>query len=528
MSRWRNISTAMVRPRWVFTVVGLVALVLFTAFNRYPTFYNADEHIKSGFARGIEVNMNHPLLLMGSSWVVARVFHTKSSGSVIKTGRIVSALFAVATVLALMGVAWKLHGPAEGWAAGLLCAACPALIKQAHVMKEDTALAMGMALVCLAVVHDRERPSPRSAMLLGAATAAAVSAKYIGLVMLSVALLFLWRAPVNLPAAGPGSGAWRWRRYAAFAGVFVLATLCINFYYVIHCRQFVTGIRFESAHVTTGHHGLASALPLLDAAELYLIRTPWPAIALAAVGVALFAADRRRRGAAGWLMLLLPAGYFALLAASRIQSARYLLPVSLWTHYLAGVGLVGGIRLAPAGGARKLTAAAFAALLCVQGWHAAGALDRFAHDSRRQLARWASKNMPHEARVLADRYARIEPKDWKSAGIKLHFSVTSLRSAADYGTLDAARRGGFTHVAVCSMDYGRFFADRLRPVEGFAEDAAGHRRFYEQLFREGEPVWQSDAGRRPIVYMFKIAPAGKPAIGTKMRFDAVDTVEAMP
>ncbi len=222
---------------------------------------------------------------MGSSWVVSRVFHTKSSGSVIKTGRIVSALFAVATVLALMGVAWKLHGPAEGWAAGLLC---------------------------------------------------------------------------------------------------------------------------------------------------------------------------------------------------------------------------------------------------VQGWHAADALDRFAHDSRRQLARWASKNMPREARVLADRYARIEPKDWKSAGIKLHFSVTSLRSAADYGTLDATRRGGFTHVAVCSMDYGRFFANRLRPVEGFAEDAAGHRRFYEQLFREGEPVWQSDAGRRPIVYMFKIAPAGKPASATKMRFDAVDTVEAMP
>lgn len=502
------------RPIVAYLFVFLLAITLFTSNNRFPLFYNPDETVKIDFVAGKQNSLNHPLLLMGTSRVAAQIFHAKSRESMAWTGRFVSALFAVTTVLALMGVARMLGGLAAAWTVGLMLATSPLLLFLAHYMKEDTALVAGLALTCLAITAYLRQPSARGVLLLGAACAAASSGKYVGIVALLAAIPVLW---VNPPRDRPGDQR-KW--FLLFFTAFVLVVGIVNLHYLRHSRDFVRGLSYEINHVTTGHHGLTAVSPVARLVGFYLRYTPWPALLLAGVYLCLFIPTWRRRRCAEWMMLVFPLFYFGLLSVSRIQFARYLLPVTVWTHYLAGMGLVECVRLLPV---KKQVHACIGmlvlgAVVLLQGSLCMGVLRQFGDDNRERAARWAAVHLPREARVLEDRYARLSAfKNKKHFGIKMPFEVKNMKWAAEIGSLEEARRQGFTHIAVSSLTYGRLFNKSVKAVDGYDQYLAPYKSFYERLFREGELLWQGDPALRPRIHIFRLLPPGTPTRPTPIR-----------
>ena len=87
-----------------------------------------------------------------------------------------------------------------------------------------------------------------------------------------------------------------------------------------------------------------------------------------------------------------------------------------------------------------------------------------------------------------------------------------MKWAADIGTVDEARRQGFTHVAISDMAYGRFFEKHFRVVKGYEEVIGQRRAFYSDLFGKEKSIWSAvpsipmDAYTNPTIYLFEIAP----------------------
>lgn len=508
-----SLAALLTRPTAPFVLVFLLAMTLFTAYNRFPFFYSADEKVKIDFVRG-EVNaLNHPLLLMGTSRVAAQVFRAKSRESMVWTGRIISALFAAGAVLALMGVAAMLGGPSAAWAVGLIGATSPLLLVRAHYMKEDTALVLGLALTALAATAYLRRSSARGVLLLGAACAGAASGKYVGIVVLPFALPLIW---FMLPQDRPWE---RKRVLIKFFAAFLLTAAVINNHYLRHGRDFVQGLAFELNHVSTGHHGLTPDSVLAKLVRSYFREIPWSTHVLAFLYLCLFIPTWRRRRSAEWMMFLFPILYFIMLSFSRIQFARYLLPVTVWIHYLAGMGLAEGLRRLPlkARPRHALLASALVIVVLWQGAFCLGALAQFADDGRERLARWTATHLPRQAVVLEDRYTRLSTfKGWKNFHAEMPFEVKNMKWAAEIGSLEEARRQGITHIAVCSYSYGRFFSPNVKAVGGEEQHLDEFKAFYERLFREGELIWRSASGMKPDVCLFRLLPPGTPTRPTPL------------
>jgi hypothetical protein len=77
--------------------------------------------------------------------------------------------------------------------------------------------------------------------------------------------------------------------------------------------------------------------------------------------------------------------------------------------------------------------------------------------------------------------------------------VLGQRYAADVGTINDLRAAGVTHVAVSESDYGRFFLESLRPQTEEHDSFLRRKFFYEQLFREGELLWERRRGT--VIYL---------------------------
>jgi hypothetical protein len=491
------------------------AVLLYTRHAGMPFYYHSDEPSKVEQVIGVRpLNFKHPLLLMNATRAAAHLVGAdRERQAAVRVGRTVSAVLAAGAVTALVAFAWL-----EGGALAALCMAPVVLLSHglftfAHFMKEDTAVVFGFACVLLGATAFARRPSAASAAGLGAACALAISGKYVGAVALLAALPLV--AVGGRRRGGPGPA----RALGAFAAGLAGLLALVNVSVLLDFASFRAGLAYETNHVATGggrpFAGLASPTYLHG----LLSQATWPVRVLSA-GFLVFVLVRWRRRSFGERALVVFAvGYFALLQASPIKAIRYLLPVVVAAHALAGLALA---RLAAAASGvsprRRLAAAALllALVLPFEVRAVAFHLREFAGESRVALYRWVREKVPPESAILQDRYAGLpDPAEGYSTPQQPYLPqmIVTRHYAVDYGTLDELRARGIEYVAVCERIYERFFKkDRRFGSPDVRERFERRRTRYSALFEQGQLVFQAGdsllagAPVNPVVRVYRIVP----------------------
>jgi hypothetical protein len=227
----------------------------------------------------------------------------------------------------------------------------------------------------------------------------------------------------------------------------------------------------------------------------------------------------RRRSFGERALVVFPLAYLLLLQVSPIKAIRYLLPVVVVAHALAGCAIAAlAARLGGASPARRAAVAALllAAVLAVQGRQLALHLREFAGESRIALYAWVKHSVPPESALLQDRYAGLpDPSEGYSTPEQPYLPqlVVTRHYAVDYGTLDELRARGIEYVAVCERIYERFFgAPRRFGSEDTRARFERRRARYAELFEKGTLVFEAGASAiagapvNPVVRVYRIAP----------------------
>ena len=404
--------------------------------------------------------------------------------AVVHLGRDLSALFAVLAALAFAAAAWRLRGWGAALAALLITGLSHTLLINAHYMKEDCALVLGIATVFAAQAWVDKNHWRRSAILLGVSCAIAASAKYIGFIMIVFAVGTL---VTSLPQ--------RWKALAWFAASFVILFAFINTSMLFSWTTATAGLFSEVQHVAVeGHnhtrHSFFSSANIV-ALERQLI---WPVTALALLYYVVI--RKRRLQPAELSMALFPPVYFALISLALVFQPRYLLPVSVSLHFLAALGLIDVLAFIRKRLSDKTTIIAWAAVLGIvvvaQGIYCAKCLRQFALDSRYELHRWIAANAPWDAHLATDALVGLHNEKLNEINAEANKGIQLTRKymVGELGSLEEARKLGITHVATCDLIYQRFFDPDL--ISDGDEWFAKTRAFYQELFREGKVVWQQD------------------------------------
>jgi hypothetical protein len=199
-----------------------------------------------------------------------------------------------------------------------------------------------------------------------------------------------------------------------------------------------------------------------------------------------------KRSASDRMLVMLTIGIFVILSLAPKQAARYLLPVMVLVCYMAGRAVAGFARRLPVDPALRTPVGLLllTPLLCWQGTLCARQLRPFSNVTDPGILEFIRDNLPNGARILQDRYVdlplgTISGRD----GAEIEIAGRRLAAASSVQTIDEAIRSGFTHVAVCSSSYGRFYRSGMVPVQAMEAQYMQRRSFYDDLFQRGELLW---------------------------------------
>lgn len=489
---------------WAVVLFALT-LGLHTRHNDFPFFYHPDESEKVDQVITGDWNFHHPMLLLTTTKAVVAALGVKPQEQrVVEAGRCVSAGFVAAAVVALSLLAFVWRGWTAALATGAALVLHHQLFELSHYLKEDSALLMGVAWTFLAAFLFWRQPDGRRAALLGAATALAISGKYVGVVVLAVVLPVLWRAPGRKGRCG------RWF-VAALAAVLVLVNLPL----LQQLGAFGKSFDREVGLVVHGQGGQRD-WPHAQYWNVFLDNTTPVMWGLLLVFLASRWRERRTLSLPEWLVIAFPFAFALMLSFSPKSNDRYFLPATALCTLLAGLGAVDAARLL----ARWLPlrwalAAAAVGLVAAQlpGWWRYDAA--FRTDDNAELLAWVRAALPPDAVVSKDSRVRLpDPRSKKGRGsfAPVPQKVLGGGFAADHGTIAEQRAKGVTHVAVSESDYGRFFLRDLRPRAGQEEVFAQRKAFYEELLRNGEEVFGRDRGTvlylHPGLRVYRLPPEG--------------------
>jgi hypothetical protein len=494
------------------------ALTLYTRENTIPYYYHSDEPSKVNQVTGARaLNFKHPLLLMNSTRAVAwatDVGPNKQRASL--AGRWVSATFGALSVAGLVALAWRQRG---AWAA--VCVAPIVLLSHglftfSHFMKEDTALVVGIVATLLAATEFLQRPTPGRAALLGAACGLALSGKYIGAVMLLPML------PLVIWASRRSGTALTVRALGGFAAGLVLVVALVNVTVFFEFDSFLAGLGYETDHATTGGGKPFASLFSLSYVYGLASQSTWPIRILAPLYVGWVLLTFRSRRPDELLVALFPVVYLALLQSSPIKAIRYLLPIVVIAHYLAGLAVAVGVeRLVPSRWRAAATAIALALVLAPQVLQIRTHLEEFAGDSRLALYEWVKDTVPEDARILQDRYAGLPDRRWgyfTETNPLLPQPITTRHFVGEFGDVAKMKSEGIEFVAVCGRAFSRFFED---DVKFGSDESRAHfetmRDVYTELFDEERLVFEAGGPKiagapvNPIVRVFALGEDPGPA-----------------
>ena len=501
-------------------VIFLGSFVLFTRHNDFPYSYHPDESGKTGQVIKGSRNYHHPLLLLSLTDVASRVgFVARTPQAIVETGRNVAAALAAGTAAALALLAWRCGGRLAGWGAGVAVALQAELFETAHYLKEDPALAFGLALSLLAAHLWWQAPGRKTLRFLAIACGLAAAGKYVGIIVLLFAVpLVIWHRGADAALA-------RSARLRLFAIVFALTFLAGNLpLFATKISNPFRSVRNEMEGVAGGHRGITREVPHREYLDMLRKDVP-PAVGLLAGAYALaLLGTARRRTPPEWITLLLPLGYLAMISCSPKIASRYLLPVSALLPLLATLGAAEVARIIRAASSRGRQIVGSVVLAGLVGWIVWAELPPlrasfagFTHDDPGEIAAWIKAHLPPDAVIAEDHRVNLSPD--KADGVakfaRVPQKVLDANFAPDLGTVDELLAKGVTHVAVCRASYGRYFNDETG-AQGSGKTGYDKRRdFYERVFREGELLREWPRGTisylQPGIRLYRIAPAKAPA-----------------
>ncbi len=490
---------------WLLAGLFLLAgLGIFTRHADFPSFYHPDEPSKARQVIEHEYNFNHPMLLLQTTRLLS-AFSTKAptQQTITQTGRVASALFAAAAVSCLVLLAAHLRGSIAAALTGLLLLANHQLYELAHYMKEDPSLAFGIALFFLCFTRCWLAPTRTRFILLGFSCAMAVSGKYVGVVILPLAVWAVWAAPKNNRLV-----------LGLLVGLaFVVTFALVNYPMLIAAKEFFTNVGREMDYAVNGHKGITRSVPHgVYGAVLRQSTNPgiWILLGVYYLGLVV---RRHRVHPAEWALAVFPIVYVLLLSFSPKTHHRYFLPDTLLFCTVAILGLC-SMRL-PA----RTTTIVLQALLFLGAWipsvvRATAYDTAFQNDSRAALVEYVRANIPTDAVIVQDKRVNLpNRRDPRHADSPYFLEQPLLGKlfAADVGTIDELRAQGIRYVAVSDGDYGRFFLKTHEAKESEKAEYDRRRAFYTKLFAEGNVLWESPAGLQqylqPSLKLYYLPPA---------------------
>jgi hypothetical protein len=252
-------------------------------------------------------------------------------------GRWVTLLFGVATIVVVYQLGRRLAGPRVGLLAALLLAVTPFHALDSHYLNVDIPLTFWCALGAF-FLHGWWQDDRLRDLVLGAASIGfAGASKYNGLVLLGALAVLIVVPFRRRMEAGPAL------RAAALGGAACGAAFLLAApYTLLRFDDFLAAVRFEGAHVSTGHWAWdVNTGRLLHQRVLYQLTIGLPfvlgfALYLLTLGGAGALALRRARE---WLPLAVVVGLLFLpVGISRVVFPRYLLPLAPFLVLVAAYG----------------------------------------------------------------------------------------------------------------------------------------------------------------------------------------------
>ncbi|MEW5982256.1 MAG: glycosyltransferase family 39 protein [Acidobacteriota bacterium] len=360
---------------------------------------------------------------------------------VVIAGRLLTALFGVATVAAVYRLGTRLYGKGAGLGAALLLAVAPFAVRDAHYIKLDVPVTLFVVLAQAAVARLVVDPAAAARrgpwMAAGAMVGLALSTQYyVFPLVLSIAAA----ATIEAHRLGRVAGAVRplvWAGVASIAA-FVAATPFLLPELDIAIRDMVA-VRQINVDRAVGGAGAFTSL----GAYLRMIATDavgWPTAAAAAAGFALAAIRDWRR----WVALTCFPLVFLAFLANTVPMSRYLnallpsLAVAAAFAVTRGLAAVSRNR----GEARPLVAAMAFVALAVPGLVGSLRSDTFySQADTRTLARgFIERTAPPGATVLVQPHG-VQPRPSREAlveALRAHLGSEARASIKFQKQLDAA------------------------------------------------------------------------------------------
>ncbi|MDG2305872.1 MAG: glycosyltransferase family 39 protein [Candidatus Binatia bacterium] len=438
-----------------------------------------------------------PALLEHLGRAAAALSRAEDPSRIASVGRLLSALLGSFSVLLL----WRLLREAVPSKYALfgatVAAVSPLAVIPAHYFAPDVlVLLFGLTAVCCLVrVLEREETAWRIA--LGVIIGLAVSSHYGGV------LLVLLCAATPLVATVPDRRAYM-KKMGPVAGIAVLVFAALNASLFLDPQQLLTGPWIQLRRLAGGDHlhvGATANGAIFHLGRNLLPGLTAPVLLIAAAGFVIAMRRRADLPNAARVSFLYGALAYAVAELSPLKplpgSLRYVLPVlpavAMGTA-LAFQALEDRVRPGAFG---WLPAAVMVTVLAFPALRSLHIVEGLSDDSRTRADAWIAANA---GRTLREPYSSAAPADFAT--------LTSV-------DLDAARRGGVTHVATSSFVYDTFArGSRLATQNDYVYQR--HERYqelFEYPYEEFAPDGPTLGWSNPTVRVLDIReprPPGRP------------------
>ena len=436
-------------PWWLLSALltMFVALVwVYDGANNFPAMWHPDEPSKVHQIITNDHNYYHPLLLLRTTQLILALTATRPPAEqVALTGRRVSAVSAGLAVLTLAVAAARLNGPLASLLVAAIVGTCPLLFALAHYMKEDVVFVLALSVWFLSMIIVDSNNRSISIGVTGLATGLVVSAKYIGIIVLPIAVLIsTWRLPLRKKAVG----------------VLILTSCALTVFISIgtdplDVRKVITGVRAEVIHVasTKSHHG-GFTWPVTSTFYIDSIINTTSSVSIICYIAWIYFTFVKRGPASQISVVLFPLLFLAVLQLSPVKIARYQLPVVVFCGFSAACALA---NLASAGRswAKIFATVAFIAILQFNLTNMYRTWNAISLDTRREMAAWIGMHLSPAAVLAQEGWPAVlhgvSPNP-EAGTVPVH--VITVPRLVSFGSLDGARRAGVTHILLQQGIYG--------------------------------------------------------------------------
>ena len=454
----------------------------------FPVYWHPDEAGKALQLQTGVYNYYHPLLLLHLASLVAAFHMDESIRGLVLSGRIVSVVATAVATTALAALIARRFGLAFGLVTAALVGLSPTVFTNAHFFKEDATLLMGVSLTMLALQSVNADASRKNIVLLGLASGLAMSAKYVGVVMLvpGIALLAARRTPLA--------------DIVCLVLCAMLVFMLVNSPAAFTISHWAGGFAGELHHALAGHDGISWG-PVSLRTLINFWHSSTPAIVLLWICGMAWQVRRsfdRRQTETGapsrWLtfddlIVFVPLLLLAPVQLSTLPFPRYVMPASALAVAAAVWTAASAFACYRNRAVRFIPLVLLAAGCIATSWSFWTVANVFADDSRSRLAHWISHSLPLDARIAADFFSGLPTPERFALDPTIQLLPQSIAvpffHLGSAGSLAALRAQGFTHIVLSSGNFGRFF-DPTAKVTG--TDAIARKRFYEEVFRQLTPI----------------------------------------